>query len=82
MRTTVFERPTAWSETGTWRAVSADLALRFVPDVASERCSVEVRFRIGGPGPLDLLLLGLSAVVAPAVLMDVRRAARILAEAT
>ncbi len=35
MRTTVFERPTAWSESGTWHAVTADLALRFVPDPGS-----------------------------------------------
>jgi Polyketide cyclase / dehydrase and lipid transport len=73
MRTTVFERPALWSETGTWRFVRADLTLTFAD--APDGCAVDYRFRIHALGPLGLAA---SYVSGPAVRADLRRAARIL----
>ncbi|MCW2757452.1 MAG: Polyketide cyclase / dehydrase and lipid transport [Nocardioidaceae bacterium] len=78
MRTTVLDRPTRWAESGTWRFVRADLELVLEPDGAG--CRAAVRFRITGRGPMRLVGLALSAVSLPAVLADVRRAARLLAD--
>lgn len=75
MRTTVFERPTRWSESGTWRFVTAELTLTFT--AVAERCYVGFAFRIRALGPVGLLATALSV---PPVRADLRRAARILAE--
>jgi hypothetical protein len=75
METTVLERPRVWAETGTWRAVRADLTLRFDP-AGPAACDVHFRFRIHAFGPLGL---GATVLSVPAVGADLRRAARILA---
>jgi hypothetical protein len=74
MRTSAFERPRLWSESGTWRFVRADLSLHFDP-VADDACEVRFAFRIHALGPLGLAA---SAFSLPAVRSDLRRAARIL----
>lgn len=73
MRTTELDRPRRWSETGTWWFVRADLTLVFYD--APRGCDVDYRFRIHALGPLGLAM---SALAAPAVGADLRRAARIL----
>jgi len=75
MRTDALERPRLWSESGTWRFVRADLTLHFVP-VGERACDVRFGFRIDALGPLGRAATALSA---PAVRADLRRAARILA---
>jgi Polyketide cyclase / dehydrase and lipid transport len=74
MRTDALERPRLWSESGTWRFVRADLALRFDP-VGEQACAVRFTFRIHALGPLGLAA---SALSVPAVRSDLERAARIL----
>ncbi len=74
MRTTELDRPVRWSESGTWRFVRADLTLDLAETPTG--CSVDYRFRIHALGPLGLAA---TAVSAPAVGADVRRAARLLA---
>jgi hypothetical protein len=73
MRTTGFDRPTEWSESGVWRGVAADLTLHF--DATVRGCRVRYRFRIQALGPLGLLA---TVLAGPAVRADLRRAARIL----
>jgi uncharacterized protein YndB with AHSA1/START domain len=75
MRTTELDRPSHWSESGTWRFVRADLTLDL--SEAPGGCTVAYRFRIHALGPVGLAL---SALSGPAVGADLRRAARILAE--
>jgi hypothetical protein len=75
METTVLDRPRAWSESGTWRFVRADLTLRFEP-VGEQQCDVHFDFRIHALGPLGRVAT-LGSV--PAVRADLRHAARILA---
>ena len=74
MRTTELDRPARWSESGTWRFVRADLTLDFAE--APGGCTVDYQFRIHALGPLGLAA---TAVSAPAVGADLRRAARLLA---
>ena len=78
MRTDVLERPRLWSESGTWQFVRADLTLRFEP-VGEQACDVRFEFRIHALGPLGLAA---TAVSVPAVGADLRRAARLLSEAS
>jgi uncharacterized protein YndB with AHSA1/START domain len=73
MRTTAYERPRRWSESGTWRFVTAELTLTFSPTGVG--CEVDYRFRIRALGPLGLAA---SWVSVPAVGADLRRAARLL----
>ena len=75
MRTTVLERPRLWAESGTWRFVRADLTLRF-ESVDETACDVHYRFRIHALGRFGLAA---TAVSAPAVRADLRRAAELLA---
>jgi len=77
MGTTEFARPRAWSESGSWRRVSADLSLRF--DATTRGCRVLYRFRIRALGPLGLVV---SLLAVPMVRADLRRAARILSSAS
>jgi hypothetical protein len=67
-----------WAETGRWRGISAILMLTFEPSATG--CTVDVKFRVRGRGPLTPLgWLATAAGVLP-VMSDVRRAARILEE--
>ena len=70
MRTTVFDRPTAWAESGRWRSVTGELVLTFHATVPG--CLVRYRFRIHLLGPLGLMA---SALSVPAVAADLRAAA-------
>jgi len=78
MRTTAFDRPRAWSEDGTWKVVTAILALTFTPTTTG--CDVGFRFRITGPGPVRALGLLASAASVLPVRADLRAAARILGD--
>lgn len=75
MTTTELDRPTRWTESGTWRFVRADLTLTFA-SVGDDACEVTYSFRFFGLGPLGSVV---SAVSRPAVGADLRRAAGILA---
>jgi hypothetical protein len=74
MRTEVLDRPRRWVESGTWRSVRAELALRFDP-VGERACDVRFDFRIRVLGPVGLAA---SALSVPAVRADLRTAAKIL----
>jgi uncharacterized protein YndB with AHSA1/START domain len=74
MRTTELDRPSRWSESGTWRFVRADLTLDLTQTPTG--CSVGFRFRIHVLGPLGVAATALSR---PVVRADLRRAARLLA---
>ena len=78
MRTTALDRPAHWAETGTWRFVRADLTLDLV-ELSPQSCRVTFRFRIHALGPLGWVA---SAVAAPAVGADLRRAAKICADSS
>jgi uncharacterized protein YndB with AHSA1/START domain len=74
MRTTELDRPRRWSESGTWRFVTADLALAFY-DRPDGGCTVAFEFAIRALGPLGVAA---SFVSRRAVSADLRRAARVL----
>ena len=48
MEITELEPDVLWAETGRWRAIEADLTLRFAPHRGG--CSVDVEFEVRGPG--------------------------------
>ena len=50
MEITELETDVLWAETGRWRAIEADLTLRFAPHRGG--CSVDVEFEVRGPAPL------------------------------
>jgi len=75
MRTTGFDRPARWSESGTWRFVRADLTLVFEDEYGGAASYVDFEFRIHALGPLGALASRFSV---PAVRADLRRAATIL----
>ena len=77
METTQLQRPTVWSETGTWFGVSADLTLRFAAEGSGT--SVEVSMDVRGRGPWALPAGVADRLADGAVAGDLRRAARILA---
>jgi polyketide cyclase/dehydrase/lipid transport protein len=74
MRTTELDRPVRWSETGTWRFVSAELTLDFAETATG--CDVTFDFHIRALGPLGALATRMSV---PAVRADLRSAASRLA---
>ena len=76
MRTTEYERPVRWSESGTWRFVRAVLTLE-LEDADGGGTRVEYSFRIHALGPLGTLA---SALSVRAVGSDLRRAASRLAK--
>jgi hypothetical protein len=78
MRTSALERPTLWVEEGRWRGVTATGALRFEPTPTG--CVVRVAARLRGAGLLAPLGPVLTVAAGIAVLPDLRRAARILAD--
>ena len=53
MRTTELDRPSRWSESGTWRFVRADLTL-LLSEAPGGGCTVGYRFRIHALGPVGL----------------------------
>jgi hypothetical protein len=78
MRTTALRRPTEWVEEGRWRSVIATGALRFEPTPTG--CVVRVAARLRADGMLAPLGPVLTVAAGLAVLPDLRRAARILAD--
>lgn len=77
MRTTAYERPSLWTETGTWRGVRAELTLRFSASGAG--CDVSVSTRFSGAGPWRLAVPFVKASAPLAARADLRAAAKILA---
>jgi hypothetical protein len=74
LRTTEFDRPARWSESGTWRFVRAELTLDLAETPTG--CAVDYLFRIHTLGPVGALV---SRISVPAVRADLRRAASKLA---
>lgn len=70
-------RPHRWVEHGSWHGVRAELSLDFAD--SADGCVVSVAFQFRGPRPLGPLWAALTRVARPAVVADLRRAARILA---
>ncbi len=77
---TEMEPDVLWAETGRWKAIEADLELRFVP--RGTGCRVEVAFDVRGPGLLRPVGWAATAAGLVAVRSDLRRAGRILAGRT
>ncbi|HET9499875.1 MAG TPA: SRPBCC family protein [Marmoricola sp.] len=78
MRTSALERPTLWVEEGHWRSVAATGALRLEPTPTG--CVVRVAARLRVPGLLAPLGPLLTVAAGVAVVPDLRRAARVLAD--
>jgi uncharacterized protein YndB with AHSA1/START domain len=76
MRAPREDQPGAWAEVGHWRGLSAELTLVFAPEDGATLLSGTVR--ISSTGPWLPLRLALGTVARPAVVADLRRAARIL----
>lgn len=76
METTELDRPTRWTERGSWRGVEAVLTLRFSP--SDSGCLVTADARVTGRGIARFLGPVLGRVAAVAVPGDLARAARIL----
>ena len=77
---TELEPDVLWAETGRWKAIEADLTLRFVPRGAG--CRVEAAFEVRGPGLLRPVGWAATAAGLLAVRSDLRKAGRILAGRT
>ncbi|MCW2784288.1 MAG: hypothetical protein JWP74_805 [Marmoricola sp.] len=78
METTTFERPTTWTERGTWRGISAELTLTFVDRPGG--CAVLATASVRGRGALRPLGPAITRAAGLAVPGDLKRAARILSE--
>ena len=78
METTVLDRPTTWTERGTWRGIQATLTLRFADRGGT--CTVTAEAVVTGSGIAGLLGPALTRAAALAVPGDLERAARILSE--
>jgi len=76
MVTTVLERPTRWTEQGTWRGITAELTLRFAPRASG--CTVTTEVSVRGSGLLRPLGPVVTAAAGLAVPGDLARAAKIL----
>ena len=76
MEITALEPDVLWAESGRWRAVEADLTLRFAPH--RDGCSVDVEFEVRGRGYLRPVGWVASRAGLLAVRSDLRRAGRIL----
>jgi Polyketide cyclase / dehydrase and lipid transport len=70
------ETDVLWAETGRWRALGADLTLRFAPHPVG--CTVDVEFEVRGRGVLRPVGWVASAAGLFAVRSDLERAGRIL----
>ena len=73
---TEMDRDVLWAETGRWRGIEADLALRFAP--VADGCSVTATFGVRGKGPLRPVGWLATRAGVFAVRSDLRRAARLL----
>ena len=73
---TELETDVLWAESGRWRAIEADLTLRFAPHRGG--CSVDVEFVVRGEGFLRPVGWAASGAGLFAVRSDLRRAGRIL----
>lgn len=78
MELTAVERPTGWSESGSFRGLSMDLALVF--EEAPGGCLVAARMEFVGRGQWRAVAGVVSRVFPYAVHRDLTRAARILTE--
>lgn len=76
MTLTEAECPGRWSESGVWRAFSADLTLTFTSTVTG--CRVDADFEVRATGALRPLGQAATLAGVRPVLADLRRAARIL----
>ena len=74
---TAMQPDTLWAETGTWRAIEADLTLRFAP--AGTGCRLEVSFEVRGRGALRPVGWAATAAGLLAVRADLAKAGRVLA---
>jgi hypothetical protein len=73
---TQLEPDVLWAETGTWRAIEADLTLRFAPH--RDGCTIDVEFEVRGRGYLRPVGFLASVAGLFAVRSDLRRAGKIL----
>ena len=80
MAITVMEPDVLWAETGRWKAIEADLTLRFAPRGAG--CRIEAAFDVRAPGLLRPVGWAATAGGLLAVRSDLRKAGRILAGRT
>ena len=78
METTVFEPSTTWTESGSWRGITAELTLRFA--LSPVGCTVIAEAVVRGRGVLRPLGPVITTAAAFAVPGDLKRAARILSE--
>jgi hypothetical protein len=76
METTALERPTLWTERGTWRGITAELTLRFSPREGG--CTVTAEMTVRGAGLLRPLGPVITAAAGYAVPGDLARAAALL----
>jgi uncharacterized protein YndB with AHSA1/START domain len=77
---TQLEPDVLWAETGTWKAVEADLTLAFSPRQGG--CAVAVAFAVRGRGLLRPVGWAATRAGRFAVRSDLRRAGRLLAART
>jgi hypothetical protein len=76
METTVLDRPTTWTERGTWRGITATLTLAFAPSPTGCVVQADVAVSASGVGrPIGPVLTRAARLSVPG---DLRRAARIL----
>jgi Polyketide cyclase / dehydrase and lipid transport len=73
---TELETDVLWAETGRWRALEADLSLRFAPH--RDGCSIDVELEVRGRSYLRPVGWAVSGAGLFAVRSDLRRAGRIL----
>lgn len=78
METTVHEPYRVWTERGTWRAITAELTLRFVPEPRG--CTVTAEVLVTGSGLLRPLGPVITTAAGFAVPGDLRKAAALLAD--
>ena len=76
MEITQLEPDVLWAESGRWRAIEADLTLRFAPHRGG--CSIDAEFVVRGEGYLRPVGWAASWGGLFAVRSDLRRAGRIL----
>ena len=76
METTVLEPSTRWTEVGSWRGITAELTLRFVPRDGG--CTVTAEASVHGRGLLRPVGPVITALAGLAVPGDLRRAAVLL----
>jgi uncharacterized protein YndB with AHSA1/START domain len=78
METTELDRPRRWTETGTWRGISATLTLTFTETPTG--CDVEPTMSLRGRGVAAPIARALGIAAPYAVRGDLRHAARRLSQ--